>query len=279
MPPENAMHLQSDNSFLRSACLAAAAGAKVAMEYFGPNAKKSIGIEQKESTYDLVSVADTNTEAAIVESLRSIYPQHNFFGEESARDSIDSENLWVIDPIDGTNNFLHGLPWFGISIGFYQDGIPVCGVVLNPATNDWFTCVQGEGAWHNDNKTQVVKTDRFEDSLIGVGFYYDRDEKMRATLRAIEDVFGKQARGIRRFGAASLDLCMVGSGKFSAYFEYQLSPWDFAAGKLFVEQAGGLVTSCEGNTIGLEKTSVLASNGQIHKKVQEIVQHRFNLIS
>ena len=273
------MKVQSNHEFLTAACEAAERGAQVAMEYFGPDAKKQLGVAEKQSTYDLVSVADTNTESAIVEYLQAKYPGHNFFGEESLRDAIDSDHLWVIDPIDGTNNFLHGLPWFGISIGYYENSKPACGVVLNPATNDWFTCVKDQGAWHNGVKVSVTNTDRFEDSLVGVGFYYDRDEKMRAMLRAIEGVFEQQVRGIRRFGAASLDLCMVGSGRFSAYFEYQLAPWDFAAGKLFVEEAGGMVTSCEGQLFGLEKNSVLASNGKIHEKLLEIVQHRFGLRS
>jgi myo-inositol-1(or 4)-monophosphatase len=267
---------ETDDKYLRAACEAAAAGADIAMSYFGPNAKDAT-VKEKHSTYNLVSIADVNTEKAIVEKLRSHFPDHNFFGEELAQESTDSDSLWIIDPIDGTNNFLHGLPWFGISIGFYKDGKPVCGVVLNPVTEDWYTCVAGKGSWHNGVRVNVSTSDSFEDSIIGVGFYYDRDEKMRATLRAIESIFEHHVRGIRRFGAASLDLCMVGCGAFAAYFEFHLSPWDFAAGKLFVEEAGGKVLSWKGDKIGIESSSVLASNGKMHEKIQKIVQHHFHL--
>ena len=228
----------------------------------------SLSIRSK-APADMVTEADLAAEKTIVDLIRTSYPDHSILAEESHVAEADAEHLWVIDPLDGTTNFVHGLPHVGISIAYYNSGIPKVGVVHNPILNDWYVAIAGEGALVNDVRANVVNT-AIAESLIAVGFYYDRGNMMRSTLAAIEELFEQQIHGIRRMGTASLDLCMVGTGQFAGFFEYQLSPWDFAAGRLFVEEAGGTVTTCKGEPLPLAVTSVLATSPSITASVQQI---------
>lgn len=225
--------------------------------------------------HDLVSDADLESERVIAETIRQAFPDHQLLGEETLGRSLDPsrcEHLWVIDPLDGTTNFAHLLPHFAVSIAYHHRGQPLLGMVFNPARDDWFTAAVGRGAAHNDQPVAVSSAHALERSLVGCGFYYDRGEMMRCTLRAIEDFFGVGIHGIRRFGTAALDLCMVGCGHFGGFFEYQLSPWDFAAGRLFVELAGGRVTTTSGDPLPLAVGGVLASNGHLHDKMLQITR-------
>jgi myo-inositol-1(or 4)-monophosphatase len=158
-----------------------------------------------------------------------------------------------------------------VSIAYYRAGVAECGVVVNPLTDDWHTAARGLGAYHNGRRVQVAEHDRLDQAMVGVGFYYDRGAMMEATLAAIGDFFRAKIHGIRRFGTAALDLCLVGRGCFGAFFEYELSPWDFAAGRLFVEEAGGRVTTGRGGPLELKRGSLLASNGRLHEAALEIV--------
>ena len=224
------------------------------------------------ATVNMVSDADLAAEKAIVETIRATFPDHQFLAEETFTAPADSPHLWVIDPLDGTTNFVHGLHHVGISIAYYQRGTPVCGVVVNPLRDEWFTAQRGAGAWANGVRVQVADYQTLTESLIGVGFYYDRGQMMKATLAAVSELFQQNIHGIRRFGTASLDLCMVGCGMLGAFFEYQLSPWDFAAGRLFIEEAGGRVTTCDGGELPLDVSSLLASNGCLHEAVLAVTQ-------
>lgn len=221
--------------------------------------------------YNLVSDADEDAERAIARVIRQAFPGHAILGEELHQADAEAEHLWIVDPIDGTNNFAHQIPHFAVSIAYHHRGRPECGVVYNPILEQWFTALRGQGAFHNDRKVQAATSARLTEVLIGVGFYYDRGAMMEATLTAIRDLFRQQIHGIRRFGAASLDLCSVGTGSFGAFFEYELHAWDFAAGRLFVEEAGGRVTTCRGEPLPTAKTDILASNGHLHDTVLEIV--------
>lgn len=233
--------------------------------------REGTAIRSKES-YNLVSDADVESERAIVEVIRRAFPDHAILAEEAHQSAIESEYFWIVDPLDGTNNFAHGIPHFAVSVACYRSGRPECGVIFNPLREDWFTAGRGEGAFHNGLRCRVAGAGSLKEVLVGVGFYYDRGAMMEATLAAVGDLFREHIHGIRRFGTASLDLCQVGMGMFGAFFEYELSPWDFAAGRLFVEEAGGTVTDCRGDELPLRKSSLLASNGPLHPAMLEIVR-------
>ena len=248
---------------------AAQVGGKILSRYF----REGVSATNKDpdATYNPVSAADVESEQAIVAVIREAFPEHAVLAEESHHDLVSTEHLWVIDPLDGTTNFVHGIAHFAISIAYYHAGRAVCGVVYNPERDDWYEAIQGHGAQHNGQPVRVSSASRLDEVLIGVGFYYDRGAMMEATLSAIGDLFRHQIHGIRRFGTAALDLAEVATGSFGAFVEFQLSPWDFAAGRLFVEEAGGRVTDCAGRSLSLRKSSVLASNGLLHDTMLSVV--------
>ena len=249
---------------------AAIAGGAILTEYFRrglPQARQ----KDPTKTYDLVSRADTESEEAIVRLIREAFPNHEILAEEGQRGATDAEHLWVVDPLDGTTNFLHQIPHYAVSIAYYRSGQAICGVVYNPSRNDWYEAVQGQGARFQGESIHVAKCQRLDEALVGIGFYCDRGAMMQATLNATRDLFEQQIHGIRRFGTASLDLAQVAAGAIGAYFEYELSPWDFAAGRLLVEEAGGRVTDCRGDRLQLKKSGVLASNTLLHPAMLAIV--------
>lgn len=253
------------DQLLTTAREAAQAGGDVLAGYFRDGVTIRNKSDQGGKSYDLVSDADIGSERAIVDVIHTRFPGHAILGEEEYQSAdVDAEFLWVIDPLDGTNNYAHKIPHFAVSIGVYHHGRPVVGVVINPVRGDEFIAVVGRGATHAGSSARVSTCPSLGTAMIGCGFYYDRGEMMRATLAAIEACFEHDIHGIRRFGTASLDLCMVGCGLLDAFFEYNLSPWDFAAGALFVTEAGGRITTASGGPLPLTPTSVLVSNGRLH---------------
>lgn len=252
---------------LKAAVEAAYAGALIVADFFD----RGTEIRFKD-TFNLVTDADVQAEKKIGEVIKTYFPDHAILGEEEYQGAADSRDLWVVDPLDGTNNFAHKIPHFAVSIGYYHQGIAEVGVIVNPITSDWFFAVRGQGAWYRGRKAKVSDETHLLKAMIGIGFYYDRGKMMEATLLAIRDFFRENIHGVRRFGTASLDLCQVGLGRYGAYFEYQLHPWDFAAGRLFVEEAGGKVTTCEGESLPMDRTSCLASNSLLHAASLEITR-------
>lgn len=248
---------------------AARAGGEIIARYF----RDGVSMRDKGDgeTYNLVSDADIESERAIVAVIRQAFPDHAVLGEESHAGDATAEHLWVIDPLDGTNNFAHGIPHFAVSIAYCHQGRPVCGVIFNPIRDDWYEVVRGQDARYNGQLARVADHDRLDQTLIGVGFYYDRGAMMENTLATIGDLFRQKIHGIRRFGTAALDLCHVGVGMYGAFFEFEQSAWDFAAGWLFVEEAGGRITTCTGAPLPLAKSSVLATNGRLHDAMLRIV--------
>ncbi|TWT52204.1 Inositol-1-monophosphatase [Thalassoglobus neptunius] len=236
--------------------------------------RKEGTVIREKARNDLVSEADLESERVIKQAIANRYPDHVILAEES-ENGLDSyseaDHLWIIDPLDGTTNFAHGIPHFAVSIAYYQRGVAKCGVVWNPAREELFCAVAGEGAWFQGEQMHVGTQTRMTDVLIAVGFYYDRGAMMRRTLRTIEGLFAEQIRGIRRFGTASLDLCGVASGVYGGFVEYQLAPWDFAAGRLIVEEAGGKVTTSAGDDLPISVTSVLATNSVLHPAMLDVI--------
>ena len=256
-----------NDELLSSATAAARIGGEILMRYFRDGVQMRDKSAAGGKTYDLVSDADIESEKAIAQFLRAEHGDHELLGEEGLAGDTDAEHLWIIDPLDGTNNFAHQLPHFAVSIAYYHKGQAMVGAVLNPARDEMFTAVRGQGAFRDGRKVRVSDAASLTRTLIGCGFYYDRGAMMRSTLAAVEEFFGQDIHGIRRFGTAALDLCQVGCGQFGGFFEYQLSPWDFAAGRLFVEEAGGKVTDGRGDPLPLETTSVVASNAKLHEAI------------
>jgi len=255
---------------------AALAGGEVLASHFRQDVTLAQG---KGKSYDLVSAADRQAEQVVVEVIRQAFPGHDVLGEESHDAGVDAEHLWIVDPLDGTTNFVHRVPHFAVSVAYYRGGEPACGVVYNPIRQERYEAVRGGGAELNDQPLRVANHANLTESLIGVGFYYDRGAMMESTLAAIRDLFQAHIHGIRRFGTASLDLAQVAAGAFGAYFEFELSPWDFAAGRLLVEEAGGRVTTCSGDALPLARTSLLASNRVLHEAVLQITQRHVPILS
>ncbi len=245
---------------------ARAAGAIIA-RYF----RDGVAMRSKDVA-NLVSDADVEAERAIVAVIKRSYPGHEVLGEETHHGDATAADLWVVDPLDGTNNFAHRIPHFAVSIAYWRGGRPECGVIYNPIREDWYRVVRGAGAFYGSERANVGEQAGLDEVLVGVGFYYDRGAMMESTLDSIRDLKHRHVHGIRRCGTASLDLCRVGLGMYGAYFEYELSPWDFAAGALFVTEAGGRVTTARGGPLPLARTSLLASNGLLHEPVLEIVR-------
>ena len=245
----------------------AQAGGEVVMRYF----RRDVSIRDK-GVGNLVSAADVESEKTIAAMIEEAFPGHAILAEENHSATQAAESLWIVDPLDGTNNFAHRIAHFAVSVAFYRHGRAECGVVFNPARNDLFVAQRNGGATRNGQKIRVSQEAALDQALVATGFYYDRGEKMRKTLQAMETLFDRKVHGIRRFGTASLDLCGVAAGEFGAYFEYLLSPWDFAAGQLIVEEAGGTVTDCLGQSLGISASSMLASNGKLHPVMQDIAR-------
>ena len=252
-----------------TAVSAAREAGDILLSYF----RASVNVREK-GIADLVTDADVAAERCIASRISAAFPGHAILGEEEQAGDTGAEYLWVVDPLDGTTNFAHGLPHFAVSIALLHLGQPQLGVVWNPARGDLYTARLGGGAFHNGRRLQVNREATMDQSLIGTGFYYDRGAMMEATLGAIGDCFRQNIHGIRRFGTAALDLAHVADGLYGAFFEFQLSPWDFAAGQLLVTEAGGRVTDCAGAALPLRKSTILASNGLLHDQMLSIVKPR-----
>ena len=266
---------QPKSENLDVALKAAEAACEIIRQHYGQQIERTNKVVSSQSL-GLVTQADLDAEQAIIEIIRSHYPDHNFLAEEGHAQQSTEGQLWVIDPVDGTNNFAHGLPHFSVSIAYCEDGQTQCGVVANPVNGEICWAERGRGAWLGNRRVHVSSEKTLADTIAVTGFYYDRGAMIDATLATMRELFDLDIRGIRRFGSAALDLCYVGLGRFGVYFEYRLSPWDYAAGKLFVEEAGGLATSCAGKEIGLHPTSMLATNGHLHDAVLQVTRNRDN---
>lgn len=233
---------------------------------------KKISISQKKDSYNLVTEADLKSEKKIVSIIKKKFPEHSLLAEESINKKTDSEYLWVIDPLDGTNNFSHSFPFFCVSIALYKNNNPLLGVVYDPLRDELFYAEKGKGAFLNNKRIKVSNKKTIDDSLLVTGFYYERGVLMKKTLNQMEAFFKKNVRGIRRTGSAALDLCYVASARLEGYWELKISSWDFAAGALIVEEAKGKVTDSNGRKYNLGMGSVVASNGRIHNEMMYVLK-------
>jgi myo-inositol-1(or 4)-monophosphatase len=230
-----------------------------------------VEVHAKGEAYNLVTEADLAAEKLIISRITEAFPGHTILAEETAASAEAAEDMWVIDPLDGTNNFAHSFPFFCVSIAYCRSGEPVVGVVYDPLRDELFSAERGKGAFLNDRPIRVSSGSDLGESVLATGFFYDRGDMMRRTLQQIQTFFEKPIRGIRRTGSAALDQCYVAAGRLDGFWELRLSPWDYAAGALIIAEAGGRMTSIEGKPFDLFMRNVLASNGRIHVDMLSVV--------
>jgi len=224
-------------------------------------------IEHKGASYNLVTIADRQSEKRIIDFLRKEMPESSILSEETLSETdLSTDSLWIVDPLDGTTNFAHGVPHFGISAAYAEKGRIIAGVVYDPMRKELFSAFAGGGAYCKGERIHVSKNATLEQSLICTGFFYDRGAMMEKTLNAIHELFIKKIHCMRRMGAASLDLTWLACGRFDGYFEYTLSPWDFAAGLLILQEAGGRASGPDGRDADLFSKGLICSNGLIHEE-------------
>ncbi len=219
---------------------------------------------------DLITEYDLRSEQLLVEAIQEAYPGDAILAEEEG-ELGEGEARWLIDPLDGTTNYAHGLPIFTVSIAWAVDLRPLVGVVYDPMRDELFHALQGGGAWLNGRRLQVSQERVLESSLLVTGFPYDRRTNPENNLDHFA-AFALRTRGVRRLGAASLDLANVAAGRFDGYWEVRLWPWDWAAGMLLVEEAGGRISRTDGSPdVFAQPTSMLASNGLIHEAMVRVL--------
>jgi len=236
-------------------------------------AAQDIGaIKVLNKTYnDFVSEVDHASEQAIIETLKEVYPKHSFLGEESGQDQQQSEYLWIIDPLDGTTNFLHGFPQYAISIAQLHNGQLNHAVVYDPSNNLLFTASKGRGAFLNDRRIRVSQRSKLQLSLIGTGFPFRDFQHLDTYMAMLREMISKTS-GIRRPGAAALDLAYVAAGWLDGFWEINLSPWDIAAGALIIREAGGIVGDFEGNESWIHSGNIVAGNPKIFGQILQTLQ-------
>jgi myo-inositol-1(or 4)-monophosphatase len=248
--------------------LAASAG-KVLLEHM----RGDLRTESKGRRRELVTAADRAAERVVVGGLLQRFPGHGVLAEEGVltaqgRVTGESEWTWIVDPLDGTTNFVHGLPFFAVAIALAFRQVPVVGVVHAPVLGDTYAAAAGHGAMRNGERIGVSSTAELADALLATGFAYVRDDPGRDDNTARLQRVLPLCRDLRRFGSAELDLCMVAAGSFDAYWELDLAPYDVAAGAVVVQEAGGTVTDLAGGDRWLFGGQILASNGRLHDVVR-----------
>jgi myo-inositol-1(or 4)-monophosphatase len=222
------------------------------------------------SNNDFVSEVDHAAERTIIETLLEAYPNHAILAEESGAQG-DSEYEWIIDPLDGTTNFLHGFPQYAVSIALRHRGTLSQAVVYDPSRNDLFTATRGKGAFLNDRRIRVSKRLNMKEALIGTGFPFREFEHLDAYIAMFRDMIQKTA-GVRRPGSAALDLAYVAAGRLDGFWEIGLKPWDIAAGALLITEAGGLVGDLEGNENFMQSGDIVAGNPKIFGQLLQVIR-------
>jgi myo-inositol-1(or 4)-monophosphatase len=223
---------------------------------------------------DLVTDADKASEAKILALIRERFPDHGILAEEQGQASGSAPYRWIVDPLDGTTNYAHAVPHYCVSIAVEgRGGRLLAGVVFDPIREELFTAALGQGAFLNRERLHVSSTAALGESLLAVGFPYDLWSHPEQPL-ALFKRFAQRARGMRRMGAAALDLAYVAAGRFEGFFEYRLKAWDVAAGALLVTEAGGTITHLLGGPLDLNDCDVLASNGALHPQMLEVIREK-----
>jgi myo-inositol-1(or 4)-monophosphatase len=239
---------------------------QIVREGFG----KTINIEFKTNESNLVTQIDKASEKRIIDFIKKEFPTHCILAEESGETKNTSEYLWVIDPLDGTTNFAHGFPIFSVSIGVQKNGITIAGVVYDIMQDMVYSAETGSGAFSNSNRIYVNPNDKLQRALLVTGFPYNIAENPENAFERFI-ALTKASRGMRRLGSAAIDFCYVARGVFDGFWEVYLHPWDICAGKLILEEAGGIVTGFRGEAIDIFSNKILATNKRIHDQMVEVI--------
>lgn len=254
------------NNFTKEICLEAG---KILLKGF----RSSKTVVSYKSRTNLLTDIDEKSEKFLFEKINKKFSDHSIIAEEGSRKDTNSDFIWYVDPIDGTNNFAHGIPFFCISIGVFSKELDsiVSGVVYNPFLDELFSAIKNSGSTLNNEPINVSQTNDIGISIIATGFPYEKDNPEINNLKEFNKILPK-TQGIRRFGSAALDLSYLACGRIDGYWEHQLKPWDMAAGSLIAQEAGGIVTDYCGNKFDPEKSDLVASNGKIHNQILDLIK-------
>ena len=240
------------------------------------NFEGSFEIKSKDVISNLVTEVDTKSEAKIIEIIKSDFPKHNILSEEIGAIDKDSDVKWIIDPIDGTINYAHNIPLCCVSIGVEKSGQIIAGVVYNPMSGEMFFAEKNQGAYLNEKKISVSAENNLLKALLVTGFPYNSSNNPNKPVETFTAFLMKDIP-IRRLGSAALDICWTACGRFDGFWEYNLNPWDVAAGYLVITEAGGQVTDFAGNNYSVYKKEILASNGLIHEGMLNVIKNSMKI--
>jgi len=226
---------------------------------------------------NLVTEIDKESEHRLIKGLSDILPESGFIAEEGTVEENDADWKWIIDPIDGTTNFIHQIPSYSISVALAYKSTLKLAAVLELNRNEMFTAIKGQGAYLNAEAISVSNTEHLKDTLLATGFPYFKFEEIDSYINVFSH-FMQNTRGLRRLGSAAIDLCYVACGKFDGYFEFNLSPWDIAGGVLIVKEAGGIVSDFSGGEDWLSGKSIIAANPKVYGEMLEVIGAEFEFL-
>jgi myo-inositol-1(or 4)-monophosphatase len=249
------------DEFLNVAVEAAIAASHIIMEALGKPR-----VAQFKGKTDLVTETDLLSEKVIKSIIRASFPDHDILAEESKKESSQSDFLWIIDPLDGTSNFVHGYPSFAVSIGLFFQNEPLVAVVMEMPHTKLYSAIKGEGAWCEGQSISCSQAESLNQSLLVTGFGYEHGENWKRNMRLFKH-FTDTTHGVRRLGAAAVDLCHVASGKVDGFWEYDLKPWDTAAGILIAREAGCVVSQMDGSDYSIYDNNIMVGNPKIHSRL------------
>jgi myo-inositol-1(or 4)-monophosphatase len=251
---------------------AVTSASKILLDNFG---KISVEDIKEKNKNDFLTFVDEQSENTIMKIILHAFPDHSILAEESGWKKHESDYEWIIDPLDGTKNFISGIPHFSISVGLRYKKQMKLGVVLDPVRNELFHAQRDEGAYLNGKKIQVSNRPNLIECLLATGFPFKKKQLLSLYVKCFQDVF-QQSSGVRRMGSAALDLVYVAAGRFDGFWELGLNPWDVAAGSIIIEEAGGCISDFWGNESHLTNGCIVATNRHIHPTLIQIIQHYFS---
>ncbi len=224
----------------------------------------------KDTVNNLITITDKKSEKLIKKIINASYPDHGILAEESSENSIKSDYLWIVDPLDGTTNFVHGYPSFAVSIALYYQNHPQIAVVLEMPNKKLYSAISNKGAWCEGEPISCSKTSTLQDSLLLTGFGYNHGQKWERNMKLFKE-FTSKTHGVRRLGAAAVDLCHVASGKVDGFWEFDLQPWDTAAGILIAKEAGCIISNLDGSNYSIFNDNIIVANPTIIKDMISVI--------